>query len=116
MRCMRSNHDLLISVLESLLYDPLMDWRTFYSDGNEKCGSDVFNGILKVIDNRLRGVYGERMIIKPSAQDKKQVDVEMINVGRHTELSVQGQVDNVIKDATNTYNLARMYIGWMPFM
>ena len=47
MRCMRSNHDLLISVLESLLYDPLMDWRTFYSDGNEKCGSDVFNGILK---------------------------------------------------------------------
>ena len=37
------------------------------------------------------------------------------STGRHTELSVQGQVDNVIRDATDTMNLARMYIGWMPF-
>ena len=111
---MRANHELLISVLESLLYDPLMDWKTFYSDGNEKRGADVFNVILKVIENRLRGVYGERMIVKPSKAEQR--DSEMVNAGRHTELSVQGQVDNVIKDATDVYNLMRMYLGWMPFM
>lgn len=35
---------------------------------------------------------------------------------RHRELSVQGQVENVIKDATDLVNLAQMYIGWMPFI
>ena len=117
---MRSNHELVISVLESLLYDPLMDWRTFYSDGSEKCGGNVFNGILKVIENRLRGIYGERMIVKPSqgnqGNQNNQGDQGSREAGRHTELSIQGQVDNVIKDATNVNNLARMYIGWMPFM
>ena len=91
-----------------------MDWRTFYSDGMEKRGRDVFNGILKVVENRLRGVYGERMILKPSTQSAAKEN--QVNAGRHTELSVQGQVDHVIQDATDTYNLARMYIGWMPFM
>lgn len=38
------------------------------------------------------------------------------NAVRHTELSVQGQVENVIKDATDVSNLARMYIGWMPYI
>lgn len=112
---MRSNHDLVISVLESLLYDPLIDWRTINSDGNE-CGTDVFKVILKVVENRLRGIYGEKMIVKPKLQSVNRIDEEMMNAGRLTELSVQGQVDNVIKDATNTYNLARMYIGWMPFI
>ena len=114
-RCMRENHDLLMSVLESLLYDPLMDWKTFYSDSRDMSGSDVFGTILKVVENRLRGVYGERMI-------NKKVSVRGVlggkgsNAVRHTELSVQGQVENVIKDATDVSNLARMYIGWMPYI
>ena len=82
LKCMRDNRDLIISVLESLLYDPLMDWRTSYTEGSMR-ESDVF--------------------------------VRILNTGRHTELSVQGQVDNVIRDATDATNLARMYIGWMPF-
>ena len=104
---MRDNRDLIISVLESLLYDPLMDWRTSYTEGSMR-ESDVFVRILKVIENRLRGVYGEKMII-PKKEDG------VSNTGRHTELSVQGQVENVIRDATDATNLARMYIGWMPF-
>ena len=39
-----------------------------------------------------------------------------VSAVRHTELSVQGQVENVIKDATDLVNLAQMYIGWMPFI
>ena len=114
-RCMRENHDLMMSVLESLLYDPLMDWKTFYSDSRDMSGSDVFGTILKVVENRLRGVYGERMI-------NKKVSVRGVlggkgsNAVRHTELSVQGQVENVIKDATDVSNVARMYIGWMPYI
>ena len=106
-RCMRSNRDLIMSELESLLSDPLMDWKTFHTEESSK-GSDVFGQILKVIENRLRGVYGERMIVRRKGDSGN-------STGRHTELSVQGQVDNVIKDATDSLNLARMYIGWMPF-
>lgn len=112
---MRENHDLLISVLESLLYDPLMDWRTFYPDPHGVSGSSVFSNILKVVENRLRGVYGERMINKK--EERRGVQEEKnANAVRHTELSVQGQVENVIKDATDLVNLAQMYIGWMPFI
>lgn len=114
-RCMRENHDLLISVLESLLYDPLMDWKTFNPDPHSVSGSSVFSNILKVVENRLRGVYGERMINKREERRGVQEEKNACAV-RHRELSVQGQVENVIKDATDLVNLAQMYIGWMPFI
>ncbi|KNB43232.1 phosphatidylinositol kinase [Blastocystis sp. subtype 4] len=123
MRCMRENRDLVMSVLESLLYisfimeklDPLMDWKIFNTSGQENSGSLVFSTVLKVMENRLRGVYGEMMISPGNRRRGKQKE-DMVNAGRHTELSVQGQVDNVIKDATDVYNLMRMYLGWMPFL
>lgn len=31
-------------------------------------------------------------------------------------LSVQGQVQRLIQQATSDENLSRMYIGWMPFL
>ncbi|GMF73940.1 unnamed protein product [[Candida] boidinii] len=31
-------------------------------------------------------------------------------------VSVSGQVDAVIQQATSAENLAQMYIGWMPFL
>lgn len=133
-RCMRENRDLVMSILESLLYisysllfnftlfrsvylmhyDPFMDWRTFNRSSSSKSGTLVFSNILKVVENRLRGVYGELMII-PVSKNKKGID-DLVNSGRHTELSVQGQVDNVIKDATDVYNLMQMYTGWMPYV
>ena len=31
-------------------------------------------------------------------------------------LSINGQVDRLIKEATSELRLSQMYIGWMPFM
>lgn len=95
-------------------HDPFMDWKTFNRTNSGESEREVFANILKVIENRLRGVYGELMVV-PVSKDKKGKE-DLVNSGRHTELSVQGQVDNVIKDATDVYNLMQMYIGWMPFL
>ena len=92
-----------------------MDWKIFNTSGQENSGSLVFSTVLKVMENRLRGVYGEMMISPGNRRRGKQKE-DMVNAGRHTELSVQGQVDNVIKDATDVYNLMRLYLGWMPFL
>ena len=54
-------------------------------------------------------------MVIPVSKNKKGFD-DLVNSGRHTELSVQGQVDNVIKDATDVYNLMQMYTGWMPYV
>ena len=57
------------------------------------------------------------MMIAPLGRGRNgRREEDAVNAGKHTELSVQGQVDNVIKDATDVYNLMRMYLGWMPFM
>ena len=93
-----------------------MDWKTFISSSQENSGSVVFSTVLKVVENRLRGIYGDRMIAPLGRGRKGKQEEDAVNAGKHTELSVQGQVDNVIKDATDVYNLMRMYLGWMPFM
>ena len=93
-----------------------MDWKTFISSSQENSGSVVFSTVLKVVETRLRGVYGEMMIAPLGRGRKGRREEDAVNAGKHTELSVQGQVDNVIKDATDVYNLMRMYLGWMPFM
>ena len=92
-----------------------MDWKIFNTSGQENSGSLVFSTVLKVMENRLRGVYGE-MRISPGNRRRGKQKEGMVNAGRPTELSVQGQVDHVIKDATDVYNLMRMYLGWMPFL
>lgn len=100
LRIMRNETDALMSVLKPFVHDPLVEWskaakgaRSHQSESgeiiNEKALVNV-NGI----EQRLKGVYRGRN--KPAGPP----------------LSVEGQVDSLIQEATSEVNLCQMYVGW----
>ncbi|KAK2144551.1 hypothetical protein LSH36_748g02080 [Paralvinella palmiformis] len=103
LRVMRDQMDPLMSVLSTFIYDPLVEWskpargKTTASDTgetrNEKAQTHIVN-----IESRLKGVLKNKT--KP----------------RGLPLSVEGQVNHLIKEATDVNNLCQMYIGWAAYM
>ncbi|KAJ6104203.1 hypothetical protein N7523_010523 [Penicillium sp. IBT 18751x] len=89
---LRQNEDALMTVLETFLHDPTTDFigkrrRTHVSV------PDTPAGVLEDVRNKLRGFMSKQPI----------------------PLSVDGQVDELIMQATDKKNLASMYIGWCAF-
>ncbi|OQS07946.1 phosphatidylinositol kinase (PIK-L4) [Thraustotheca clavata] len=110
---LRANRETLRSVLESFVHDPLVEWGRSKSKqainsstgvraiatANEQVNREA-KTMLKTIDDRVRGIWN-------------------LGKAQHHEtlpLSVKGQVDRLIAEATSDENLAQMYVGWMPFL
>ncbi|EWM21626.1 serine threonine-protein kinase [Nannochloropsis gaditana] len=112
---LREHRLTLLSVLEPFLADPTVGWDHMRSGPH-----------LSVIDERLRGIYNLRVPARRSSssttarskskqqqqqqqQHRQQSDVAL-------PLSIPGQVQKLIQEATALENLARMYIGWQSWM
>lgn len=121
MSTLRENRDLLLSVLEPFLKDPVIDWKRHRSQQKGKGGSKPANfeakRSIKVIDERLKGIYNLR---NPNARKVRRVDGHSINeddeMARLIPLSVEGQVHKMITEATSHENLVQVYVGWMPWL
>ena len=83
MGIMRENKDLLLTILETFLHDPLCEWKSRKGIVRESGETH-----LNVIDKKLSG---------------------RMSVG--LPMGVEGQVDELIEQARDISNLARMYIG-----
>jgi serine/threonine-protein kinase ATR len=99
---LRKNRESLMSVLETFLYDPLCEWskgrrNSQLSPEGGEAENELALRSLKSIDRKLRGYT-------LSAQKAG------------FPLSNEGQVNELIQQATNLENLSRMYIGWAAFM
>ena len=123
MAVLRDNRDTLLSVLEPFVKDPIIDWKK--SKGSQRQGSDDA-GVrdmtqaklsLKVIDERLRGIYNLRNpnFKRITRTDQVAVDTDE-DMARMVPLSVEGQVHKMISEATSHENLVQLYIGWMPWI
>lgn len=112
---LREHRLTLLSVLEPFLADPTVGWDHMRSGPH-----------LSVIDERLCGIYNLRVPARRSSssttarskskqqqqqqqQHRQQSDVAL-------PLSIPGQVQKLIQEATALENLARMYIGWQSWM
>ncbi|KAK8381931.1 hypothetical protein O3P69_015148 [Scylla paramamosain] len=100
MRVMREEREALMSVLHPFIHDPLVEWsrgnksaRMTGEINNEKAQMHVTN-----IEHRLSGQ------IRSKAR------------GLNQPLSVEGQVNSLIEEATSIDNLCQMYIGWAAYM
>lgn len=100
LRVMRMQKDTLMSVLKPFIHDPLVEWTKSSksrSKGdtaeamNKKAKNDVQN-----CEQRLKGIVKMKVHGIP--------------------LSIEGQVDYLIKEATDDKNLALMYIGWGAYL
>ncbi|RYP19412.1 hypothetical protein DL765_003385 [Monosporascus sp. GIB2] len=90
---LRQQEETLMTILEAFIYDPTLDLQR-----DKKRKHEVVRlNPQSVVDNIRRKVRG----LLPD---------ESIPLG------VEGQVEELIKQAVNPKNLAAMYIGWCPFL
>jgi serine/threonine-protein kinase ATR len=85
-----------MTILEAFVYDPTLD--LVKKDHKKKkegsvAGPQTAQGVLDTIQRKVRGLLQ----------------------GESVPLGVEGQVDELIKQATNMQFLAGMYIGWCSF-
>lgn len=135
MTLLRSNKETVLSVLESFVHDPLVEWsRSKHqslnhhpshagpttSSSSSPSKSEAAKLILKKIDERLSGIYNLQVPRSSNTRRKGTLGQSRKGEKVHEEgllpLSVQGQVDRLIQEAVSEENLAQMYFGWMPFL
>ena len=98
---LRAHKEEIITVLETLIHDPLVEWSSSRRHGHAHDAASRANakGVanLKNVEARLNG--------------------KVVGVGAAPSLplSAEGQAQRLIADATAVDNLARMFIWWMPW-
>ncbi|XP_065566835.1 LOW QUALITY PROTEIN: serine/threonine-protein kinase atr-like [Artemia franciscana] len=100
MRVMRTESDTLLTVLRPLVHDPLVEWskakKASVSEDRE-FKSEKAMEVVRNIELRLQGVIVSRF--RKSSQ----------------KLSIEGQVNQLILEASSEENLCQMYFGWAPY-
>ena len=93
---LRGHREALLNVLSTMRHDPLVEWkkRNSHEDTSGRVDSQEADKELAKIDEKLTGVLQAHGTLP---------------------LSVQGQVQHLINEATNVYSLGQMYIWWMPW-
>jgi len=117
MRTLRNNRDTLLSVLEPFLNDPVINFKgksqKSKQDKDAKDAQTAMDSIAK-IEGRLDGEYN---LINPNKEKVKNKDAPSTADSTHfTKLSVEGQVQKMIMEATSHENLVQVYVGWMPWI
>lgn len=75
-------------VLESFIHDPLIEWSKKSKAPNDSLGLSS----MKRVNQKLEGVIDSAI-----------------------PLTIEGQVNQLILDATSQVNLCQMYIGWAAY-
>ncbi|KAL8694218.1 MAG: hypothetical protein Q9218_001105 [Villophora microphyllina] len=91
-RILRQHEDTLMTVLETFLYDPTTDF-IGKKKKNAMIVPDTPQGVLDSVRSKVRGLLPSESV----------------------PLSVEGYVEELIKQATEPERLAAMYIGWCAF-
>ncbi|KAH8118429.1 hypothetical protein DFH11DRAFT_1686601 [Phellopilus nigrolimitatus] len=114
LQLLRDNKDVLMSVLDAFIHDPLVEWEDEKrkmerqarraGDINAVKESVDLRKLAKTalipIDRKLRGLY---------AKDSNRNDK------RDKEISTSNLVQMLIEEATDLRNLSKMYPGWAPW-
>ncbi|KAL6262489.1 hypothetical protein P5V15_007574 [Pogonomyrmex californicus] len=102
MRVLRQESSTLLSVLTPFVYDPLVSWNKNQTSEKtaEKTNEKAVEHI-KNIEQRLKG-----LVRYPGRKAE--------NIALH--LSVEGQTNHLILEATNIDNLCQMYFGWGAYL
>ncbi|XP_058457566.1 serine/threonine-protein kinase ATR isoform X2 [Malaya genurostris] len=99
LRVLQNQTPTLMSVLKPFVYDPLVSWNkiTKHDGTTERTDPQAMNNV-KHIEERLKGF------------------VKIHGATSQMPLSVEGQINHLISEATSLDNLAQMYIGWAGYM
>ena len=101
-----------MAALRPFYFDPLSDWTKGKKkletgeEGNEKAVE-----ILKNVEDKLNGLVKSK---KKEEEERKRKSKSSSSV--NLPLSVEGQVQFLINEATSQDNLSQMFVGWTPFL
>ena len=140
MRVLRENKDSVMAILEAFVYDPLLNWRLIDANKEKRSkgrsesysrqeGCEFQEETHDLPRNRLStpleqscGDMGEHMVKPESVNVRALSVVNRIkdkltgrDFNKDEEISVEEQVELLIKQATSHANLCQAYIGWCPF-
>ncbi|KAG7291844.1 hypothetical protein NEMBOFW57_001865 [Staphylotrichum longicolle] len=93
LRVLRQQEETLMTILEAFIYDPTLDLQKNKKRNFEGVKLNP-TSVVESIRRKVRGLLPDESI----------------------PLGVEGQVEELIKQATNPKNLTAMYIGWCPFL
>uniref|UniRef100_A0A182HML1 Serine/threonine-protein kinase ATR n=5 Tax=Anopheles arabiensis TaxID=7173 RepID=A0A182HML1_ANOAR len=105
LRILQTHASTFMSVLKPFVYDPMVSWsKITFAQGEssqrdsylERTDPQAMHNVLN-IEERLKGY------------------VKVNGKLSHNPLSIEGQVNHLIKEATDIDNLAQMYIGWSGY-
>lgn len=116
MRVLRENDEVLLTVLQTFVHDPLLEWMNTENRAQQfkqkqgiaarpstsNAAQQQAHEAIEMIRSRLKG-----NIVSPKIYRSTLDSLPM---------SVEGQVGKLIELASDERNLAKMYIGWCPFL
>ncbi|KAH7278933.1 hypothetical protein KP509_38G065100 [Ceratopteris richardii] len=94
---LRANRETLMSVLETFIHDPLVEWTKTHKSSGIEVKNPHAQRALSNIKARLQGI------------------VVGVGAAPSLPLSVEGQAQQLITEAVSHENLGKMYIWWMPW-
>lgn len=119
MRTLRKNRDTLLSVLEPFLNDPVINFKSkSQKSKEEKEARDArtAKASMDKIEGRLDGIYNLKNPNHEKMKGKAKDPPRIADSTHVTKLSVEGQVQKMIMEATSHENLVQVYVGWMPWI
>ncbi|CAI5488259.1 unnamed protein product, partial [Closterium sp. Naga37s-1] len=115
LRCHRSA---LMSVLQTFLHDPLVEWTKPHRSSSSSAAAAAAaaaaagGGGVAMGTGEIQNPYAQKAL--SNIDSRLQGVVVGVAAAPSLPLSVEGQADCLIQQATSIENLARMYIWWMP--
>lgn len=116
LRILRSKSEVLIEILESFIYDPLLNWCLFNPGTAPGFLSSESPSSSSFIENSSEYSQGSGALNTISRiSDKLKGTLHFPNAIEPKYLSVSAQAKALILDSSSPLNIAQSFIGWCPF-
>ncbi len=124
MHTLRKHREMVLSVLETFLYDPLVEF-TITKDPSKRAAEasaasaaaskSVALGGKEPVNEKAKEIIGNIDRRLQGKVDSGSSGASR-NLSRAVALSVEGHIEHLIQQATNPANLGAMFIGWSSFI
>ncbi|OQV17014.1 Serine/threonine-protein kinase atr [Hypsibius exemplaris] len=113
LKVIRHQKNAMMSVLKPFLHDPLVEWQskatTTGGESSRKTAAAVGGGTET-------GESQNTEAIAHIVKIERRIVGQTADASASLPLSVQGQVNHLIREATSHVNLSQMYVGWAAFL
>ncbi|CAE7559885.1 unnamed protein product [Symbiodinium natans] len=117
----RGNTQTLLSVLHVFVADPLLEITRKGTSVEHRV--QTARDTIGDVEKKLNGMLNVGALVPPRGRDVRESVLSkderlrsLLGRDRGAGLSVQGQVDELIKAAMCKRNLSQMYVGWQPWL